>query len=82
MLTAARWSLYQEFAYDITPLMRGTLFGIFNPDDKSYIIVPSISYSVLTNLDLLAIAFFFNGDPVTEFGEYGTTLYVRFKYSF
>ncbi|RKY93732.1 MAG: hypothetical protein DRQ01_04020, partial [Ignavibacteriae bacterium] len=25
MLTAARWSVYQEFAYDITPLLRGTL---------------------------------------------------------
>ena len=82
MLTAARWSLYQEFAYDITPLIRGSVFGIINPNDKSYIIVPSISYSVLTNLDLTAIGFFFKGDPLTEFGEYETTLYIRFKYSF
>ncbi len=82
MLTAARWSLYQEFAYDITPLLRGTLFGIFNPDDKSFVVIPSLNYSFITNLDIYLIAMFFNGDQLTEFGECGTTLYVRFKYSF
>ncbi|RKY91685.1 MAG: hypothetical protein DRQ01_07330, partial [Ignavibacteriae bacterium] len=82
MLTAARWSLYQEFAYDITPLLRGTLFGIFNPDDKSFVVIPSFNYSFITNLDIYLIGMIFNGDQFTEFGEYGTTLYVRFKYSF
>ena len=55
LLTAARWSIYQEFAYDITPLLRGTLFGLFNPNDKSFVIVPSINYSIITNLDLYFI---------------------------
>lgn len=82
MLTAARWSLYQEFAYDITPLFRGTLFGIFNPDDKSFVIVPSITYSVITDLDLLLLAQFFEGDPLTEYGEYNTSYFLRVKYSF
>jgi hypothetical protein len=82
MLTAARWSVYQEFAYDITPLMRGILFGIFNPDDGSYAIVPSVAYSLLTNLDLLLIAQVFQGSPLTEFGEYGSSFFIRIKYSF
>jgi hypothetical protein len=82
MLSAARWSLYQEFAYDITPLIRGTLFGIYNPSDHSFIVVPSVSYSVITNLDLFVNTFFFKGDPLTEFGEYGTAAYIRLKYSF
>lgn len=82
LLTSARWSLYQEFAYDITPLFRGTLFGIFNPDDKSFVIVPSISYSIITNLDLYLISMFYEGDPLTEYGEYGTSFYARIKYSF
>ena len=82
MLSAARWSLYQEFAYDITPLLRGTLFGIINPDDKSFVVVPSLNYSIITNLDFFLIGMFFNGDQLTEFGEYGTTFYIRFKYSF
>jgi hypothetical protein len=82
MLTAARWSFYQEFAYEITPLLRGTVFGIMNPDDKSYVIVPSLSYSIITNLDLYLISLFFEGEPLTQYGEYGTSFYARIKYSF
>ena len=82
MLSASRWSLYQEFSYDITPLLRGSLFGIFNPDDKSYVIVPSATYSVITNLDLYVIALLFNGDKLTQYGDYGSSFYVRVKYSF
>ncbi len=82
MLTAAKWSVYQELAYDLTPLLRGTIFGIFNPDDKSFVIIPSLSYSVITNLDAFLLGMFFSGADLSEFGEYGTTIYIRFKYSF
>lgn len=82
LLTAARWSIYQEFAYDITPLLRGTFFGIFNSNDKSFVIVPSINYSIITNLDLFLITMFFEGKPLTEYGEYRTTFYARIKFSF
>ena len=82
LLTAAKWSIYQEFAYNITPLMRGTIFGLFNPNDKSYVIVPSVTYSVVTNLDLLLLGMFFKGNALTEYGDYGSTLFIRLKYSF
>lgn len=82
LLSAARWEIYQEFAYDISPLLRGTVFGIFNPSDKSYVVVPSVSYSVITNLDLYLIALVFEGDPLTEYGEYGPAFYTRVKFSF
>jgi hypothetical protein len=82
LLSAARWEIYQEFAYDITPLLRGSLFGICNPNDKSFVIVPSISYSVVTNLDLFLICMFFEGNPLTEYGEYGTSFFARIKFSF
>jgi hypothetical protein len=82
MLTAARWAIYHEFAYEITPLMRGMIFGIFNPNDKSFIIVPSLSYSVITNLDAFVIAQFFEGDPLTEYGEYDNSFFFRLKFSF
>lgn len=82
MLTAARWSLYQEFAYEITPLLQSTIYAIFNPDDKSYVIVPSLSYSIITNLDLYLIGLFFEGDPLTQYGEFGLSFYARIKYSF
>lgn len=82
MLSAARWSIYQEFSFNVTPLIRSSLFGIFNPDDKSYVIVPFVTYSVATNWDLLLIAQIFEGNPLTEFGEFGTSFYLRMKFSF
>jgi hypothetical protein len=82
LLTAARWSLYHEFAYDFHPLVRGTVFGMFNPDDKSFVIIPSASYSLITNLDFLLLLMFFEGKSLTEFGDYGSTIFLRFKYSF
>ena len=82
MLSASRWSVYQEFSYDITPLMRGSIFGIIDPMDNSFVIVPSISYSIITNLDLYLIGLFFNGNKLTEYGDYGNYFYSRLKWSF
>jgi len=44
--------------------------------------VPSLSYSIVTNLDLYLISFLFEGDPLTQFGDYGITYYARIKFSF
>ena len=82
MLTPAAWSIYQEFSYDITPLIRGSIFGLFNPNDGSRVIVPSVSYSIFTNWDLYLIGLFFHGDPLTEYGGYGSSIYARAKWSF
>ena len=82
MLTPAAWSIYQEFSYDITPLIRGSIFGLFNPNDGSRVIVPSVSYSIFTNWDLYLIGLFFHGEPHTEFGGYGSSIYARVKWSF
>ncbi len=82
LLSAARWSLYQEFSYDFHPLVRGTVFGLFNPDDKSFVLVPSVSYSIITNLDLLLLTMFFEGNSLTEFGNLGNIIFLRLKYSF
>lgn len=82
MLSPARFNVYQEFSYDITPLIRGSLFGIYNPDDHSGVIVPSLSYSIITNLDLYLIYLLFKGDELTQYGQYGSSWFIRVKYSF
>jgi hypothetical protein len=82
MLTAARWSIFQEFGYQFTPLFRGGILGIYNPDDKSYVIVPSASYSIITNLDLYLTSLLVGGERFTEFGELGSSFFVRIKFSF
>lgn len=82
LLTPARLSIFQEFAYQFTPLLRGGIFGILNPDDKSYVIVPSASYSIITNLDLFLTGLMFGGDSLTEYGGFGSTVFLRLKWSF
>lgn len=82
LLSPARWSCYQEFAYDITPLVRSTLFGIFNPDDHSLIVVPMLSYSMESNLELLMIGLIGMGSSSSEYGSYGKAGYLRLKFSF
>jgi hypothetical protein len=82
MLSPAMWSLYQEISYDITPLLRGSIFAIVNPNDNSSVIVPSLSYSVITNLDLYLIGLLFNGKVNTEFGNFGNSIFARLKFSF
>jgi hypothetical protein len=82
MLSPSRWSIFQEIAYDINPLVRGDIFGILNPNDKSSIIMPSITWSVITNLDLLIIGYYTFGNQLTEWGNFGNAIFMRAKYSF
>jgi len=82
LLSPARWSLFTEAAYDITPLLRGSFITILNPTDRSYVLVPSLTWSALTNLDLMFLSLIFQGDTFTEFAGYGNSIYARFQFSF
>jgi len=82
MLSPSRWSVFQEFSYDITPLLRGSIFWILNPNDHSSVAVPQLNWSVISNLDATVIAFSARGKHFTEWGDYGTSAFFRLKYSF
>ena len=82
LLSPARWSLYEELSYDISPLLRGSIFFIHNPDDLSLVAVPSLTWSVVTNLDATLLVMSFHGAGGTEYGKLGTALFARCKWSF
>jgi hypothetical protein len=82
LLSASRFSVYQEFSYNISPLTRSSIFTILNPDDKSYVVVPSLTHSIITNLDLYLIALLFVGNDYSQYGKNGHSFYARLKYSF
>lgn len=82
LLAPSRISLFQEFSYNISPLTRAGIFTILNPDDKSHVIVPSLCYSIITNLDLYLIALIFEGDEYSQYGSFGNSIFARLKYSF
>ena len=81
-LTPARQSIFQQFAYQFTPLVRGAFFIIYNPNDKSWIAAPSIQYSVATNWELYLLAFPSGGDPGTEYGGFPNQYFGRVQWSF
>jgi hypothetical protein len=81
-LSPSRWSLYGEVSGDITPLLRGSMFSLINPLDGSLIVVPSLTWSIVTDWDLLAIGLFPSGDSPSEFGILGSSAFARVKWSY
>jgi hypothetical protein len=81
-LTPARQSIFQQFSYQITPLLRGDFFVIFNPNDKSWIAAPSLQYSIATNWSLYLLAFPSEGDPGTEYSGFPDQYFARVEFSF
>ena len=81
-LTPARHSVFQEFAYQISSLLRGSFFIIYNPTDYSWIGAPSIQYSLANNWELFLMAFPSGGESGTEYGGFPTQYFARAKYSF
>jgi len=81
-LSPARVSIYQEFAGDVSPLVRLSIFGLVNPDDGSAVVVPSLTWSVATNWDLLLIALVPEGQAAAEFSSTGPGAFARAKWSF
>lgn len=82
LLSPARWSLYQEVAYEFHPLVRGNLFMLLNPTDRSAVFAPSLTWNLSPNLDFTMIGFWAAGKTLTEFGDTGQSAYLRLKYAF
>lgn len=81
-LTPSRMEIFGEVAYQISPLIRGTVAGIINPYDGSAFVGPSVDISLTDNIGLLLIGQLFAGEERTEYGNYGQLLYGRLKWSF
>lgn len=81
-LSFARYSLFGQVAYPITPLFSGSFSGIVNPMDGSFYVGPVFTYSVLSNLELMITGQLFFGDEGTEFGDIGKLAFGRLKWSF
>lgn len=81
-LSFARYSLFGQAAYPITPLISGSFSGIVNPMDGSFYVGPAFTYSILSNLELMLTGQLFFGDEGTEFGDIGQLAFGRLKWSF
>lgn len=74
-------------AYDVTPLFRVMLAGIYGPEGNFYYVGPTLTYSLSNTMELTGVGQFYSSDQVfDETGEplitTGAALFVRFKWSF
>jgi len=81
-LSPAKYSLFGQIAYPITPLISGSISSILNPSDNSFFLNPSVEISLNEDVYLLTSGQFFFGDDFTEWGDYGQFYYLRLKWNF
>ena len=82
MLTLARYNLFGQVSYPITPLFNGSFSGILNPSDGSSYAGPTFTYSIGNNMELMLSGQLFFGESGTEYGDYGKAAYARIKWAF
>lgn len=81
-LSFARYSLFGEISKPVTPLFTVDLSGIVNPSDGSFYFGPTLTYSLMNNLELMFTGQLFFGDTGTEFGDVGQVFFGRLRWSF
>jgi len=81
-LSFARYSLFSQISYPVTPLFQAGISAIVNPSDASFYLGPTLTYSLHADLELLLTGQFFSGDNGSEFGDIGQLYFVRLRWSF
>ena len=76
------FSIFANIAYPVTPLINISLAGIYNPSNKMYFIIPTCTFSLMTNLDLSLTGQTFQSYNPELYGNSQTSIYIRLKGSF
>ncbi len=80
-----RHTLFTQVGYNITPLFRADAAVMFTPDLKNIIVFPTLTYSLLSNLDALLVAQYFISQNPFENDNVewlSGVIFGRLKYSF
>lgn len=83
-LSMGKHELFAQAAYPLSPLFNLSAACLFNPDDGSAYLSPSLSISLHDNLELLLTAQCLLGEPGSEYGYLGNTWagFGRLKWSY
>ena len=86
-LAFTEYSIFASASYPITPLLQGSLAGMYFPDLKGAFAGPSLSYNMLENLDLSFFFQYFSAElehPITleKQRQKITLAFLRLKWSF
>jgi hypothetical protein len=86
-LAFAEHSIFASGSYQITPLFKTTLAGMYFPELKGVFAGPSLSYNVLDNVDLSFFLQYFNAEnenplPGQASRQKISLLFLRLKWNF
>jgi len=81
-LSLTQLSVFGQAAYQITPLIRLSMSSIYSPNDQSFFVGPGADISVTDNIGLLLTGQVFSGPDGSQFGQAGTFIFGRVKWSF
>lgn len=82
-LFPTKFAMFGSGAYDITPLVRVMLSGMFGPEGNFLYIGPTLSYSMSNTMELAAIGQYYSMDSIDPtIADSGNALFVRLKWSF
>lgn len=60
-LSFTEWNLFGQVSYPITPLLTGSLSGMYYPDIGGYFVNPMLSYSLSSNIEASIVWQYFKG---------------------
>jgi len=75
-------SLFGNLSYPVTPLVSLSFATIFNPSNRMYFLLPTVTLSLLNNLDLSLLAQTFHSYDPAMTDQSQTSRYARLKFSF
>jgi hypothetical protein len=77
-----KYTAFAEITYSFTPILKGTLAGMYSPAGNAFILLPSISYTLADNWTLDLIAQSFYSEQNGNYSSLGTSIYLRLKWGF
>lgn len=86
-LAFTEYSLFTSINYPFTPLLQGTVAGMYFPKLDGYFAGPSLTYNMMKNIDLALFLQYFSGElenPITQIKkrEDITMVFLRLRWNF
>ena len=78
----SRYQVTAQASYPFSPILNGSLSGIYYPDESAVFFSPSITWSVIQNLDLNILSQFFAGSEDSAFSNAGNVFAGSLKWHF
>jgi len=82
-LFPTKFAVFASAAYNVTPLFRAMLSGMYGPTGNFIYLGPTLTYSMSDVLELAVIGQYFSMDEVaTALANEGSSVFVRLKWAF